>query len=195
MLARLKQETRCHHAAADTERLSPLASPTSVAGYITYLARIYGFEAPLEAGLARTPGLGLLVDAPMRERSHLLTKDLRTLGFSPARISGLARCTTIAPFPGSPEALGWMYVIERNVVLNAIVRRHLVRRMPEEIELAGAYLSSFDGLGSQRWRELGIALDEVGKSTTQVERVIDAAHTAFRSQHAWLRSGFYADVA
>jgi len=62
MLVRLKEETHVHHADADADRLHPLASATSVAAYLHFLARVHGFESPLETALAITPGLRPLID-------------------------------------------------------------------------------------------------------------------------------------
>src|SRR5690349_17989388 len=110
MLARLKDETRPHHVDADAARLAPLATRTSVAGYATYLARIWGLEAAIEQALTATPELRLVIDPRGWSRAHWILDDLVALGIELARATALPRCTAVAPPSSVPEALGWMYV-------------------------------------------------------------------------------------
>src|SRR6267154_604491 len=133
-IARLEEEARSHHRDADADRLAPLATPTSVAGYVSYLARILGFEEPVERAVAQLPELALLVDRPLCDRASWLARDLKALGLDARRIAALPRCPTSAVRVATvPDAFGWIYVIERNAPLHGIVRRHLARRMPGQI--------------------------------------------------------------
>ena len=186
MLARLKEETRAHHANADTDRLAPLATEPSLATYVSYLTRVYGFEAPLEKELARTPELAALIDARSCARSALIATDLRVLGVSPTNLERLPEAS-IPAFVSPAQGLGWMYVLERNMLPSSILRRHLMRRMPERLVGASTYLASCEGLVGHRWRALGEALDELGRTPSQATRIVDAACTGFRIQHLWLR--------
>jgi hypothetical protein len=43
------------------------------------------------------------------------------------------------------------------------------------------------GLVGQRWRELGMALDELGRTPSHATRIVDPACTAFRVEHLGLR--------
>jgi heme oxygenase len=187
MLARLKEETRVHHSEADVIRLAPLATPTSVVAYASYLGRIHGFEAPVEDALQRMPDFAPVLEPHAWSRTHRIRDDLIALGIDPARTSSLPRCASVASFRSIAEALGWIYVVERNAPLHGIVRRHLARRMPGQVAVASDYLTFTEQQAAKRWRILGIALDEVARSPSASARIIDAAHAAFRTQQRWLR--------
>ena len=188
MIARLKEESRTHHSDADADRLAPLATPTSVAGYVSYLARILGFEEPVERALAGLPELALLVDRPFCDRASWIVRDLQALGLDAQRIAALPRCaaatlsvTTVA------DALGWLYVVERNAPLHGVVRRHLARRMPGQMAAAGRYLSRTELEAAERLRAIGAALDEIARTTSAADRIVSAVDTAFQLQRRWLR--------
>src|SRR5690348_7828038 len=112
LLTRLDMETRSYHADADGVWLDVLAGTVTVERYRELLARVYGFEAPLEAALAYTPHLPTLIDLRRRMRSGLLAQDLLALGMKPAQLAMVQQCM-IAPFRGAAEALGWLYVHAR----------------------------------------------------------------------------------
>jgi heme oxygenase len=185
MLARLHDETRAHHADADAARLTPLASPASVVAYATYLARIHGFEAPVEDALSRTRDLALVADVLAWSRAQAIRDDLVMLGMDPAQAATLPRFPRIPAFPSPAHALGWIYVIERNAPLHGIVRRHLARRMPGQADVASTYLATAEALASQHRRALVAALDAIAAPAGN--EVVEAAHLAFRAQHRWLR--------
>lgn len=71
------------------------------------------------------------------------------------------------------------------MLLHGVLRRHLERRLPEQIARAGAYLAGNERAAGARIRELGAALDGLARSPGSVDRVIVAAHAAFRSQRHW----------
>lgn len=189
MIARLQEEARLHHSDADADRLAPLAMPTSVAGYVSYLARILGFEEPVEAALASVPELALLIDTPQCNRASWLVRDLQALGVEAKRIAALPRCPpdTLPPIATVPDALGWLYVVERNATLHGVVRRHLARRMPGQMAAASRYLSRTELAAGDRLRALGAALDEIARSALAGERIVAAADSAFRLQRRWIR--------
>ena len=109
---RLDLETRPHHAAADAAWRELLVDDVSEADYAAQLARVYGFEGPLEAAFAYTPGLVRVIDVRRRQRAGLIAQDLLALDVEPAQIANLPGLA-LAPFATIPEALGWMYVVER----------------------------------------------------------------------------------
>jgi heme oxygenase len=195
MLARLKDETRQLHRDADVDRLSPLAAPRSVASYTGYLARIFGFEAPLEEELERAAEAMRLVDPPGWRRVEWIVEDLGILGIEPDRITALPRCPSIGPFESAADALAWLYVVERNAPMHGIVRRHFARRMPGQVAAASAYLGGTEMLSPRRWRALGAALDEIARTPREADRIVAAAEAAFRAQHHWLRHLPTAEVA
>jgi heme oxygenase len=144
---------------------------------------VYGFESPVESAIQMTPGIGERVDLRGRVHLKLLVSDLIALGVS--SVEKLPRCRSVFPFRSVEDALAWAYVVERNMLLHGILRRHLERRLPEQIARAGAYLAGNERAVGSRMRELGGALDSVATTPGSVERIIVAAHAAFRCQRHW----------
>ena len=181
MLARLNRETKQHHAAADADRLQLLSSATSVS-YVRCLSRIWGFEAPIEGVLARTHGLGDVVD--LRRRTHIrrLRADLAVLGMKSP--SWLPYCRTVPAFQLA-EALGWMYVVEYSTMLHGELRRHLGKRIPTQLASAGTYLAVGERSVAVRLGELGVALDGLASDAETAARIVESANIAFGRQRQW----------
>lgn len=173
MLQQLDYATRGHHLTADAMRMSLLGTGACRERYLDYLARTFAFEAPVETRWQQTAGLDRVVDVQRRLRTGFLASDLRALGFV---AEGLAP----APFCGVEQALGWMYVIERGRRMNGMLHRHLLRRMPRELAIAGNYLAASSPIGT-RWQQLGITLDQVAHNHAIAEQIINAAQRAFRA--------------
>jgi len=171
MLERLDLETKVFHGPADAGRVALLGNPTR-ARYADHLAKIYAFEAPAEERWVRTPGMDSIIDVAPRLFAPLLANDLATLSrFPDVHPTGA--------FRGVAQALGWMYVVERGRLMNSMLYRHLVRRLPFESSIAGSYLAGSGSLGL-RWQQLGTALDEVARNSTMVAQIINGALEAFR---------------
>ena len=182
MLQRLHRETALHHRDANLHRLSIVnAAATSETSYRDYLLGIHGFEAPVEAAIATSELAGLL-DVSARDHIGRLREDLRALG---VRDLARPRCAGILPFHHAAEALGWAYVLERHTILHGVVERHLAYRLPELLAGAGRYLGAPARSASQRWGELGLAMDRVARRPSAADRIVAAAHAAFRAQRSW----------
>jgi heme oxygenase (biliverdin-IX-beta and delta-forming) len=185
LLTRLNLETRGLHPEADARWVDLLTGPVSVDDYVEALVAAYGFEGPVESAVALTRGVSAIVPLRQRARSGFIVQDLLALGFSPSRIARLPQCCQIVPFRDVPEALGWLYVVERATLLHDMARRHVQASLPELA--AFAYLSAYDGVAGLRWQELGHALDEVAVGDGDVEdQIIAAARDAFATQRIWL---------
>jgi heme oxygenase len=183
MLMRLNMETRRDHARADQPWLELLGTDVTRARYLDQLVAVYGFEAPFEAAIALTPGLGDGLQLRQRSRSGLIVQDLLALGLTPSRIARLPQCDLVVPFRDAAEALGWMYVVERATLLHDAVRRYLEDRL----QLAGAYgyLSAYDGIAGARWQELGRALDDAAAAAAAPEHIVAATRSAFACHRNW----------
>ena len=183
MLARLQRETKTCHAAADEDRLAILASAPTLAMYRQFLARIHGFEAPVEVALVRTPDVDDWIDVRGRTQLRLLRADLAALGIlDPAR---LPRCTSVPALAEPAAALGWAYVLERNARLHGVIERHLRAALPEPMKHAGSYLGGQARSAGLRWRELGDTLDRLARTLHLADAIVNAARAAFRVQHGW----------
>lgn len=187
MLALLDVETRPFHAEADRSWEHLLTSSGDArSDYAHRLAVAYGFEAPLEISRRYTPHLPQQVTLPLHERAGLIVRTLLALGWTADDITGLP-CASFSLFSEVPEALAWMYVIERSVLIQSEVRQRLASRFVD-IATATAGLATYDGTASPRRAELGIALDHLCSSESVYGRVIDAARTGFGALIEWQRA-------
>jgi heme oxygenase len=182
VLTRIDDETRSRGATADEQRLSMMNTAPTTSTYRAFLLRVYGFEGPVEAALHMTRGLTDIIDLRARLHTRLLRSDAAALGV--VDLTRSPRCPNIPRFADVLEALGWMYVIERGRMLNSILHRYLEERLSEVVLAAATYLRSERSAGT-RMRELGDTLDSVVQSDADVDRVLVAAHGAFRAQAQW----------
>jgi heme oxygenase len=176
MLNLLATETREHHQSADGARLA-LMEKVSAARYRTCLLRVFSFEAPVEAALAVTQGFDRSLIAT-HAKTALLARDLRALGVD-------ASTEPSPAFEDAGQALGWLYVLNRNTLFHGLLTRQLATLIPDDIRVAGSYLRALDGQVGARMRELGIALDRWGSRRTNAARVVEGAHEAFKLQRRW----------
>jgi heme oxygenase len=175
----LNVETCAHHPAVDRFWLEPITTQTD---YMQRLVRAYGFEAPLEAAIAYTPGLGDFVDIGPRIRAGLIAQDLMTLGLEPGQVSAIPQCM-VAPFASATEAMGWLYVHQRATLIHDGARRELVSRLPR-LARATSYLGAYAGTAGVHWDDFGIALDRIAVGATRL-RIVHAANEAFRTAAQW----------
>lgn len=177
MLTRLKRNAQSDHVAANIDRLALLHVEPSVASYRDYLVRIFGFESAVDAALARTPGLGSLIDLDARSHLKYLRADLDQLGSPPVTL-----CRLPPYFTTTSEALGWLYVVEHNATLHAQVRRHLHKQRGPHHD---AYLRAGATDGIARLQQLGTFLDRYAREPETARQVVEAVKNAFRHQHRW----------
>jgi heme oxygenase len=179
MLMRLGLETRAHHAVADADRLAILDDPQPER-YRAFLETIYAFESAYEQSLIQTPGLPPRA-IRRRARTKFLRNDLLVLGVTD--LEDLVR-PGIPAFRSEPEALGWVYVVERNTLLHNLIRRHLWRTLPGILAHAGSYLGAYGNTPGAHYRDLGIELDDAAHRAIP-SQIVAAANTAFVAQHTW----------
>jgi heme oxygenase len=182
MLTRVHRETASYHCVADKHRFAIWKLPTTEANYRGYLARIFGFESPVESALQ---DLANLIDLRARNQITRLRADLCALD---EREPSIAQCRDVAVLRNAPEALGWAYVIERNTLLHGVIERLLRIRMCETMKLAGTYLAAAEHSSTERWGVLGAAMDRIGTSAAITDRIVAGAIAAFRAQRGWYGS-------
>jgi heme oxygenase len=184
-LNRLNDETRSHHVDADAPWLALMRVDVRLEDYMRQLAVTYGFEAPLEGAFAYTTGLSEVICTRERVRAGLIAQDLLALGVTPSSLSELPQCFTITPFQDITDALGWMYVVERATLHHELVRRCLLRRLPDA-RRATAYLEAAGSIVGTRWQSFGLALDQHVANAKIAERVVAAADRALQRWCDWL---------
>jgi heme oxygenase len=181
MLLRLALETAQHQHAADDDRLAVMEAK-SVDDYRAWLTAVYGFELKVEQAIARVVELDT---AMLRERLKMgrLREDLTSLGLSPTQIGRLPTATNIA-LTSAPQALGWMFVLERQSLMSGIIVRHLIHELGDVVRGASRYLSAYGEQPGARFRELGELLNAAAQRHA-ANTIIAAAHDAFRAQRQW----------
>ena len=129
---------------------------------LSYLVKLYGFEAPLESAVSVAPGICELLDLGGRHKTNLILHDLVALGVPLGRVLEIPHCQIVA-FDDLRVALGWLYVSER--CLDAYVR--------------------------SAWHdELTCALDVAAATSDDEDVLVDAAVRAFVHRDSWLRTSF-----
>jgi heme oxygenase len=183
MLLRLALETGAHHGKADEDRLAAMSVP-SRDEYRRFLARIYGFEQPVERAVAVVLGEASDV-ARIHSRSHHLRDDLLRLGLTAHRVDILPTCApTIRT---TTEAFGWMFVLVRHSLVAGLVRRELVRRLGDSIAGGTSYLDASSDKAGARLRAFGELVSATATKSSPTA-IIAAAQEAFRAQRQWYSS-------
>ena len=176
MLVRLALDTSIHHQQADDDRLSAIEL-RSARGYGVFLQQVYGFEAAVEAAIARADVEPMFTHG--RYKSELLRSDLAALG-APVDLP-LAEISIRSP----AQAMGWLFVIERQTLLSGLVRRHIQRTLADP---PVDYLSAYGETPGIRFRALGEALGIQAQRHTP-RAIVAGANEAFRAQRSWYEHG------
>lgn len=184
MLVRIAIETTRHHRAADEDRLAALELST-VDGYRALLIRIHGFESAVEEALARVTDLDPGFVRGRLKSAHL-RHDLRALGMSVEAIAMLPQASSIA-IRSAPQALGWMFVLERHTLLAGQICRHVQRTLGDATQAACAYFGAYGDTPGARFRELGAALCAYAHLHPP-SSIVAAANEGFRAQRHWYLS-------
>jgi heme oxygenase len=176
----LGRQTVQHHVIADRTRLAVLDA-TSITAYRQFLERVYGFEAAVERQSSMCRGVDVALYGA-RARLARLREDLAHLGLTGLEVESLPRPPVDIRKPA--DVLGWLYVIERHVLLAAFIHRALERDRPS---FAGA--SHYFGThadGGARLREFIDALrTHVVHADAGPDGIIASARKAFEAQHHW----------
>ena len=183
VLDRLEHATRARHAVAEADLFRVLDGIT-VVSFVRFLAATYHFEYAVDARLVRVDELAPSFLAP-RLRSGRLGDDLLALARDEHVIDILARPLAVPPFASPVDALGWLYVVERDALHHVALYRALGEPLGDLLPFASRYLTARALDGPQRWRELGAVLARFAVDDERVARVAAAAHAAFALRHDW----------
>lgn len=152
--------------------------------YQRYLARTWGFVAPVERSIATTPDIEKYVDLRRFNKEELLRRDLKALQYTTRALNALPQCS-VPLFSTAPEALGWAYFLERSTRSNNAAYCALAATIPGDIAWASSYLKCYFGAVGEMWSAFASALDLVADK--DAETVVEAALAAFRSHAHWQR--------
>ena len=173
VLDKLQTDTRDHCATAEAEALDFIAR-CDHEGYRDFLVRSFGFETPLESACVLTPGLASHT-ATSRPRSRYIAQDLLDLGFAPEKLLELDACR-LSPFRDLSQALGWLYVAERNVVTNSLCHRQLAKLAPD-LAARASYLNCYGAATEARWHRFGLTLDRTAEQADPEQITVAAVET------------------
>lgn len=187
LLLKLTLATRQWHADVDDPWLGLLRPTVTVADYRAQLVRMYGLVAPFESACRYTRGIETLVNIHDLTRAGLIAQDLLALGMSASQVASISTCPALTAFRGIPEAIAWLYVVERSMLLQDGIWRHLVRHLPH-VEDACAFLKTYDGRVDEPWRNLGGLLERIAIEHHD-EEIAQAAEIAFQTTRQWFARG------
>ena len=180
---RLQAETELQSGLADAHALGYVGN-CSFERYREYLVRSYGFEAPFESACAMSPVVASHT-ATSRPRTRYIAHDLLDLGFPAEKLLELTPCP-MQPFRDLSEALGCLYVAERNVITNSLCHRHLAIHAPE-LAARATYLNCYGPATASRWRAFGITLERAA-AKADPNRISEAAVASFDFLDRWLQA-------
>ena len=184
VLDKLKAATRIEACVADVDVVTCLGD-MSRERYIDYLQRSFRFEEPFECACVMTPALARYADPASWTRTRFIAEDLVALGLPAEKLLELTPCP-LGAFEDVSDALGWLYVAERNVMTNSVVHRHMVQRAPEVAAVA-RYLRCYGTATGARWRAFGASLERAVADGANEGHMIEAALHAFDFFHRWLQ--------
>lgn len=182
LIDRLHQATATFHGDVDGALISRRVTART---YQTYLARTYGFVAPVERSIATTPDVEKFVDMRRFNKEELLRRDLIALQYTTRAIDALPQCS-VPLFGTAAQALGWAYFLERSTRSNNATYRALAAEIPGEVAFASSYIKCYFGAVGEMWSAFESALDLFPAAET--ETIIDAALAAFRAHVRWQRA-------
>jgi len=162
-----------------------LLSAASADAYRAYLARIFGFVAPLERALSRVPDLASYIHPRRFAKHELLRRDLEALGI---RAEELPVSSAVPPIEDAQRALGWAYIIERNTLGHTTLFHSLAAVLPGEAAFASAYLKCYFGAVGETWRTFDDALVAAGANDSDADRIVIAAQHATACYVQWSTS-------
>jgi heme oxygenase (biliverdin-IX-beta and delta-forming) len=150
-------------------------------GYAVLLARLLGFHAAAEAGLAAAPPLGRYgIDLAARRRAPLLRADLAHLGATaePPR-------APIPAFATAAEALGALYVTEGSTLGGRMLARGLDHLLPPGTAAGRAFLLGHGARHGAMWAACCAAIEACGAEPGGLAGLRDGASRTFAAFEAW----------
>jgi heme oxygenase len=182
VLSRLRSAT--NDLEEEVQRVIERATPALAAErYRLFLARMYGFHAPLERRLLmRTELIHVLPDLAQRQKAALIASDLVALGVPREDIEDLPRCGDLPDLADVAAALGCLYVLEVAAVAAEAVRPLL----PPELAASSRYLAGTDEETDVRWLAFVSAVELHAHARAVADRVVTGALETFAHLVRWL---------
>lgn len=186
LLERLREQTSPWHARLEAE-LPLLATPADERAYRDYLAKLWGFHAPIERDLGCLSALETAgFRRAERAKCGALAADLAALGLGAAELTRLPWCSFAPRICDLPAALGCSYVLEGATLGGRVLWRELGRTLPAAMARAARYLTIYGPETGARWQVFVRVLAAFPAEPRSEAVLIDTACATFRALHRWL---------
>jgi heme oxygenase len=182
---RLREATRALHGEMDAA-VGLLADRER---YVWFLAKMFGFHAPLEPRLAEglsgaAAALGLDLEA--RRKAHLFAMDLLHFDVHPSK---LARCAALPRLDAPARALGALYVIEGSTLGGAFLLAQAGRALGIAPGTGASGIAPYGTGLRAMWVGYANAVDAFVTAEPALEpEVIAGAVETFEKMVAWIRA-------
>ena len=181
MMRVLKDATADLHEEAE-RYVRILDEDATLEDYRRYLSTMAGFHVPVEMAIGDHDELAAIgFDAPARRKSHLLARDLASLGVSAWALCG----ATPAPI-GLARTIGIAYVLEGSTLGG----RYILSRLPPAIAAVRAsscaFLDAYGEATGTRWRAFGEVVERGVISQADERAAIEGARDCFARLIDWL---------
>ena len=181
----LKRETAALHQRLEAQ-LGLLDPTLSLPRYRRVLQMLYGFYAPLEAGLVPLAAAGRPLGFPLRLRSALIEDDLLALGLSRREVAEQPRCGMLPRLSCPEDLAGCLYVLEGACLGGQVIAPLLYRRFGVA-QGSGASFFVGDAEGtSARWMLVLAWLEVMVCSGARREEIVAAARATFQTLARWV---------
>ncbi len=188
----LREKTADYHNKLEETALSQviLSEKVTMEAYIDYLKTMYAYTKPLEETF-----FPLMKDVfsnlDLRERSHLLEKDLFKLGVSATELDE----ADFAPIDmtASPEEMaGAIYVMEGSSLGGRVIFKHIHKTLGLEADTGGAYFYGHGGETGKFWTSFMDELWDFASQHSQQEIFQGAVNTFKDMYNLFNRQAKYA---
>ncbi|NVB78208.1 MAG: biliverdin-producing heme oxygenase [Kofleriaceae bacterium] len=178
----MKDDTADLHALAE-QYVRILDADARISDYARYLRAMLGYHLPIEETFAANDDLAQLGFAAQRRRkSHLLERDLETLGEE----RPFARCTAMPALPSMGHCIGAAYVIEGSTLGG----RYILSRLPAVLAaVRGSATAFLEGYGAEtgaRWRAFGAIVERALADRDAEDAAVAGARATFSTLIDWL---------
>lgn len=183
----LKECTAEAHRRLEAEgMLARLVSPDlSIDEYRLVLVRMLGYVEPMEEALSAAAA-DLRLDVERRRKAHLISADLRALGYDASSIRSIPRCTALPDISSVDAALGALYVMEGSTLGGRIICKRVGRSLDLDPESGAGYYHGYGTDTGVMWKELSNAIRSRLAGGGSVSAMAASADAVFESLRKWL---------
>ncbi len=171
----LRKETDPYHRALEQNHLSLALMDDKVSrdDLAIYLEKLYGFVQPFESRYYDRLG-EVFADLETRKKAHLLQSDLTAMGSDANQAMQIDNKTLDQVYPGLPELVGGLYVLEGSVLGGAIIHRHLVAKLGD---YGGGYFPVYGKEIGTKWKGFMQQLEAYANAENEAQIIAGAKQT------------------